>query len=123
LLERVLARSPDDYDVLRALAQGHLSAGGTQQALEYANRCCAVRPDEPEPFKLRMKVWQRLDKPTEALGDGMRALLLDAEDDAFRLEMAYWLRGVERLSLAEEFCRRLLKKQPGDPALRLFLAE
>src|SRR5438876_1547017 len=52
LLHQVLARSPDDYDVLRALAQGHLSANGAQEALDYANRCCALRPEEPEPFKL-----------------------------------------------------------------------
>src|SRR5690348_101103 len=54
VLQRALARDPDDYDAHQALAHGYFDAGQLDKALSHANRSCALRPEDAGAFRLRM---------------------------------------------------------------------
>src|SRR5262245_40736178 len=59
LLQRALERRPHDLEVVQALARGHLDAHNPAQAETCLGRWCELRPDDAEPFKLRLKLYGR----------------------------------------------------------------
>jgi tetratricopeptide (TPR) repeat protein len=134
LVRRALERSPDDLEVIRKLARGYHDADQLAEAESYLTRWCNLRPDEAEPYKLRMEArhklairapseaeTQRLQQ--EALADGQRALQLDPENDPVAQEVVWLSLSTGRFEEAERECRRCLKRQPNHPWLLFLLAK
>src|SRR5262245_32809717 len=74
LLERAFARDPDDAAVAAALARGYLDAGDDAAARPALDRWCRLRPDDPEPFRLRLALLRKDKKFEQAQADGLHLL-------------------------------------------------
>jgi predicted Zn-dependent protease len=134
ILRRTLERQAEDVAVLQALARGLLSSDKWRDAEPYLSRWCALRPDDTEPFKLRMDLHHRRGRaePTAAnkqrilelaLQDGQRVLEIEPHQDDVRQEVAWLCLSVGRYDDAERHCRRCLEQQPDYPWLLYLLAE
>jgi tetratricopeptide (TPR) repeat protein len=134
LLRRALERNPDDRDLVKALALGHVGAGQFAEAELHLSRWCAFRPDDAEPFKQRMVVRHHRARAAgnaadqqrmmaEAAADGQRALQLDPDDGPVAQEVIWLLVQVGRFEEADQLCRRCLKQQPDDLWLTYLLAK
>ncbi len=123
LLQHVLERSPDDLEVVEALARGHLAARDLARAEPYLSRWCDLQPDETTPFRLRLDVYRQLTLHTKALADARRVLELEPTDFAMRTRVIGLLFSRGRFAAAEQACREALHQRPDAPNLRLLLAE
>jgi predicted Zn-dependent protease len=133
LLRGALDRDPADVEVVKALALGHLGVGQLADAETDLSRWCTLRPDDPQPFKLRMDERHRRARAApaaddkqrllrEALADGQRVLRLDAGEDVAP-EVVWLLVQVGRFDEADRLCRRCRERQPDDAWLSFLLAK
>jgi predicted Zn-dependent protease len=129
-----LEQTPDDLDLVKALAVGLAATGQLIAAEPYVSRWCVLRATDAEPFKLRMDVRHRQARTITnaadrqrlmeaALADGQRALELDQLDDSVAREVIWLQLQVARFEEADPLCRRCLARQPGDPWLTYLLAK
>jgi tetratricopeptide (TPR) repeat protein len=127
LLDSALARDPRDVEVLTQLALGTLT-DEPDAAEGYLTRWSALRPGEPQPYRLRMALRhergrrersaaEQLRLLGEALDDGQRVLELEPDDDRIRREVVWLMLRVGRFADAEATCRICLARAPGDPWL------
>jgi tetratricopeptide (TPR) repeat protein len=123
LLKRLLDRSPNDLEVIQALAQGHARAGNEAKEQEYLDRWCELRPEEAEPLKFRMELHQRQRNFDKALADGLRLLKLDPADLGTRERVAGLYLFLGDLRAAEEQCLACLKQSPRSRPARFLLAD
>jgi Tfp pilus assembly protein PilF len=134
LLLQALARDRDDVEVISALAQGKLGGPDPAAAEKYLTRWCELRPQEAEPFRLRMDLrhriargkWSTADRMRvmeEAIADGHRVLELAPDNDPVRREVASMLLQVGRFAEAEQHLRGCLARVPADPTLRYQFAK
>jgi tetratricopeptide (TPR) repeat protein len=90
-LTAVLARDPDDADVLEAVIVARVRTEGLRVDLEPdLDRLCALRPDDPAPFRVRAELRNRMSRKDDALADALRVLELAPDDHAVR-KFAAWL--------------------------------
>ena len=123
LLHRALERHPDDIEVLQGLAQIEMAAQQPRDARIYLTRWCQLRPDDPEPYQLRMEAAiQSRDFP-EAAEDGLYVLRLQPDNEQVRRQVAPLLLITGQLDEAERQCRRCLLRQPDEPELCYLLAD
>jgi predicted Zn-dependent protease len=122
LLTAALQRNPDDAEVVEALARGYLADDDPRAAAHLA-RWAQLRPDQPEPVRLRLEFNRKHKHREEAFADGRR--LLDFEPDNPQLRRTVMNLGfsVGRFEEAEQLCRECLRRQPGDTGLLVMLAE
>jgi Flp pilus assembly protein TadD len=123
LLERAAARDPDDDAVAAALARGYLDAGDDEAARPALDRWCRLRPDDPEPFRLRMALLRKEKSFTVAQTDGLRLLALGDGDDDLVLTVARLSAAAGDYEKAEELSRRVLQSDPKRFDARSLLAQ
>jgi predicted Zn-dependent protease len=122
LLVRALEKGPDDPEVVEALARGYAEADDPR-AEPHLARWVALRPGQPEPLRQRMEFYRKRKQREEAYVDGRRLLELEPGNDQLRRTVMNLGFTVGRFEEAEQLCRDLLRRQPGDPALSVMLAE
>lgn len=123
LLERELARSPWNLDVIQALARGYLAREERSAALPVLDRWCALRPNDPEPFRLRLDAHQKEQRYEAAREDARQLAQLVPEDPKMPLMVASLSFSAGNLESAERDCRAVLKLQPRRRDARRLLAE
>jgi predicted Zn-dependent protease len=122
-LLRLFERDPNDLTVVVALATGHLNSNRlVADAEPYLSRWCALEPNNPEPFRLRMDLWLRLQRRDRALADGQRVLELEPSHFELRKAVAWLLLSEGRFAEADAECRRCLESHPDSPPLRYLAA-
>src|SRR5262249_55393774 len=77
LLKGVLERTPNDLEVIQALARGYVAIDNRPEAETYLGRWCALEPDVARPYQARMEFWEGIEKWDRALADGQRVLELE----------------------------------------------
>jgi Tfp pilus assembly protein PilF len=133
LLLAALDRDGADAEVLAALARLKFKGPDPASALPLLTRWCDLKPEEAEPYRLRMDLrhrtargrWgaaDRLRDMEQAADDGRRVLELEPANDAVRREVAWLLLQVGRYEEAERECRISLRSTPGDGWLHYLLA-
>lgn len=122
-LQGVLARSPRDPAVLAALVTGYLHEEDTAAALPLLDRWCELRPNDPEPLRLRMDLHRKEQRFDAALADALRLLDLDPDSDTLPLTVAGLSFSAGDFAQAEKRCRELLARQPRRRDARRLLAE
>ena len=122
LLTRVAERHPRDAPVARALALGYLSTDRLAEAETYFGRWCAARPEDPEAYDQRIKLWVRWSRLGNAVEDARRLLELQPENRKLRQQLPRWLMILGRFEEAEQECRRFLQTWPDDPWVLLIQA-
>jgi predicted Zn-dependent protease len=123
LLKRVLERTPEDVEVIEALARGHLDARKLSDAEPHLSRWCELRPDDPTPLRLRLDVYRKLTQPAKALADARRLLELEPTDAEMRRQVRTLSFSAGRFADAEQACREALRERPEEPDLLRFLAQ
>jgi predicted Zn-dependent protease len=121
-LHRALERSPDDVPILEELVRGHLKTDDKVAALPLLDRWCRLRPEDAEPFRLRMQALRQT-KPAGALADGLHLLQRNPQDVGLRLRVAGLHFATGDFALAEKECRDVLRREPGRTAATRLLAE
>ncbi|MCI0463400.1 MAG: tetratricopeptide repeat protein [Gemmataceae bacterium] len=127
-LRVALEHDPDNSELLRTLALGLLGTQKLAEADQVLTRWREVRPEEAEPYRLRMDLrhqsaqqvkpgalQQRLQEL--ALADGQRVLELDPDDDSTAQKVVWLCLGIGRFEEADRVCRRYRARQPDDPWL------
>jgi predicted Zn-dependent protease len=122
LLKQALERDPDDAEVAEALARGYLAAHDPQVTV-YLSRWVRLRPDDPEPLRLRMEFARKHTQREEAYADGRRLLDFEPDNQQLRRTVMNLAFSVGRFEEAELLCRECLLRQPGDTVLPVTLAE
>jgi tetratricopeptide (TPR) repeat protein len=133
LLRLALEYDPDNAELLKPLAIGLLSTERPDETELVLTHWCHVRPDQAEPFRLRMdlrhKSAQRV-KPLDeqqrlkalALADGRRVIELDPNDDSTARKVVWLCLASSQFEDADRVCRRYLQRQPDDPELHFLQA-
>ncbi|HET6574967.1 MAG TPA: tetratricopeptide repeat protein [Fimbriiglobus sp.] len=130
-LRLALEYDPDNAELLKPLAVGLLRSDDPAEAEPVLTHWCQVRPEQVEPYRLRMDLRHRSAqraKPVAeqqrlkelALEDGRRALELEPDDDATARKVVWLCLAGSRFEEADRLCRRFRQRQPDDPEL-LFL--
>jgi len=122
LLTRVAERHPRDAPVARALALGYLSTDRLAEAETYFGRWCAARPEDPEAYDQRIKLWVRWSRLGNAVEDARRVVELQPDNRKLRQQLPRWLMILGRFQEAESECRRFLHSWPDDPWVLLVQA-
>jgi tetratricopeptide (TPR) repeat protein len=122
LLKRVAERHAKDAPVARALALGYLSSDRLVEAETYFARWCAVRPADPEPYEMRIKLWLRRSRITNVVDDARRVVELQPDNRKLRQQLPRWLLILGRFQEAESECQRFLHSWPDDPWVLLVQA-
>ena len=127
-LRVALEHDPNNIELLRALALGLLDTEKLDEADRVLTHWCAVRPEDAEPYRLRMDLRhnsaQRAKPGAErqrlqelALADGQRVLELASNDDSTAQKVVWLCLGIGRFDEADQVCRRYRERQPDDPWL------
>jgi tetratricopeptide (TPR) repeat protein len=122
-LRQALRRDPRDLEVIQALARGSLDAEDRPRAEEYLTAWCALRPDDPEPRRLRMQAYARDERHEDALADARWLLQKEPDSPDARRQVASLLFSLGRFDEAEREYRAVLAQRPDDPNVLLLLAE
>jgi tetratricopeptide (TPR) repeat protein len=122
LLKQALGRNPDDAETAEALARGYLAADDPQAAA-YLARWARLRPDQPEPVRLRLEFNRKHKQRDEAFADGRRLLEFEPNNQQLSRTVMNLGFSIGRFEEAEQLCRECLRRQPGDTGLLVMLAE
>jgi tetratricopeptide (TPR) repeat protein len=122
LLMQALERNPADAEVVESLARGHLAAADPRAAVHLAH-WAKLRPDQPEPVRLRMEFCRKHKQREEAFADGKRLLDFEPDNQQLRRTVMNLAFSVGRFEEAEPLCRECIRRQPGDTGLLVMLAE
>jgi predicted Zn-dependent protease len=122
-LVQALQRKPDDFAVVQALAVGNLMVNKPEQAESYLNQWCALRPQDPEPFRFRLTMRLNDRRVTEALPDGEHLLELEPNKIEVHSQMAGIFMLAGHPADAEREFRYCLTRAPGNPELQYLLAD
>jgi predicted Zn-dependent protease len=123
LLLRLHERDPDDVAVVRALALGHIATHQVPEAEAFLDRWCALRPDTPEPFRLRFDLEQRLHKVGQAITDAEALLRFKPDDYPTRKTLAELLLLNGDSEGAEKEARRCYQARRDDVDVWFLLAK
>ena len=122
LLKRALEREPDEVEIVEALARGYIRERDPANAEAYLGKWVQLRPDAPEPRKLRMEFYQQAKKLEEAYPDAQKLLSLDPGNSQLRRTVMGLAFGLGEFASAEEHCRSLIRDFPKDDGLQVMLA-
>ena len=128
MLRLALEYDPDNIELLKPLAVGLLGTENPAEADLVLTHWCQVRPEQAEPYRLRMDLRhqsaQRVKPLAEqqrlkelALEDGRRVIELDPDDDSTARKVVWLCLASGRFEDADRVCRRYLQRQPDDPEL------
>ncbi|MCI0379067.1 MAG: tetratricopeptide repeat protein [Gemmataceae bacterium] len=123
ILKKVHERDPNDVEVVTALAQGFLASGKNADAERMLARWIALRPNEVEPLKLRLKFLRVHERHAEAAADADRILALNPKDEEVRGRLPGLLFSAGRFEEAENACRQALAKTPKATSLLQLLSQ
>jgi predicted Zn-dependent protease len=123
VLREALARNPDDVEVLDSLARGYTAADRPLDAEPCLSELIRLRPNSAEYLRLRWDLHRKLKRWELAYADARRLLeLVPGDEDLRRKTMGdAFVSG--HFADAEDLCRGLLAKNPGDRKLTGMLAE
>ncbi len=129
-LRLALEHDPDNRELLRTLVSALFGMEKLVEAEAVLTHWCQVRPEDAEPYRIRMDLRHRVLKfepgtarqvvEETALADGQRVIELEPDDDATARKVVWLCLGSGRFQEADRVCRRYLERQPDDPEL-LFL--
>jgi Tfp pilus assembly protein PilF len=122
-LRQALQRDPRDLDVIQALARGSLDAEDPARAEEYLTAWCGLRPDDPEPRRLRMKAYTKDERHEDALADARWLLQREPDSPDARRQVGALLFSLGRFDEAEREYRTVLAQRPDDRNVILLLGE
>lgn len=123
LLQRSLARHPQDVEVVRTLALGYLGLGRNADAEPLLSRWCELQPQDAEPFRRRMEFYRDRRQFPLAVADGLRVLEFEPNNVEVGKDVAPMLLITGRLEEAEREARRWLQQAPDNPRLLYLLAD
>lgn len=127
-LRLALKYDPDNIELLKPLAVGLLRSDDLAEAELVLTRWCQVRPEQAEPYRLRMDLRHRSAQRVKlvaeqqrlkelALEDGRRVIELDPDDDSTARKVVWLCLASGQFEDADRVCRRYLPRQPDDPEL------
>jgi tetratricopeptide (TPR) repeat protein len=129
-LRLALEHDPGNSELLRTLVHALFGMDKLVEAEAVLTHWCQVRPEDAEPYRLRMDLRHRVLQfepgtarqrvEESALADGLRVIELEPGDDATARKVVWLCLGCGRFQEADRVCRRYLERQPDDPEL-LFL--
>jgi len=123
-LVAALERDPADRDVVKALAVGKMSADTPlTDAVPYLSRWAELESENPQPLKLRLRIWGQLKDLGRAIPDAFRLLELEPGDLEVRKTVVYLLLHSERFEEARRHCQAGKALAPGDPEWGYLLAK
>lgn len=122
VLREALARNPDDVDVLDGLARGYLAADRPLEAEPCLSELIRLRPSSAEYLRLRWNTYRKLKQWEPAYADARRLLELDPADEDLRRKTMFESFTAGHFADAEDLCRGLLVKYPGDRKLTGMMA-
>jgi predicted Zn-dependent protease len=122
LLRRVYDRHPDNVRIVRALGLGYLEAHRFDEAEEFLNRWCALRPREAEPFRRRIELWMPQLKTSRAVADVQTVLQIQPDDLRGRQILAQLLFLDARVDEAELEAAKCLQEDPGNKEILHLIA-
>jgi predicted Zn-dependent protease len=114
---------PDNVAVTRALALGYLH--NTRQIPEtrkFLDRWCEMRPDDPEPFRQRLRFWLIQEMVDPAISDAEHVLKLRPNDAETREGLVQLLLTAGRYQEAEKEGLRSFQDNPKNIGLWYVLA-
>ena len=121
LARKALTLSPNDLNVLLAVAQLELTGRNFAEARKYLNRAALLHPRSSEVFSTMAIVENAEGNPTAALSNLQRARTLSPESSTVLGQLAVTAMRVNQAALAVEVAKDLLTREPNDPeALYLF---
>jgi tetratricopeptide (TPR) repeat protein len=123
VLRRAWQLYPHDWQVARALAVGYIRSDREAKAEPCVSRWCALRPDAVEPFRLRFALYQDLQRPEQAIADGLRVLELDPANADVCRDVVRLLWQCGRCAEVENVLGRCLAENPDHPGLLYLRAE
>ncbi len=120
-----LTEHPDDPALLRALSVVLLGAGGGrhEEGLAAAEAACALQPDREHPHRLRALHLSMLDRHSEAVEAGHRAVQISPVDPFAATGYARVLQRAGRLADAQQVARRVVELAPHDAGSHFLLAD
>lgn len=105
-----LARDPDDAELTEALVVWSMRAGKPFAEYEpHLDRLCALRPDDPAPWRTRAEQRIHNGRAADGIADGLRALDLAPDDHALRRLVATTALDAGDLDVAARELERLLQ--------------
>ena len=114
-------RNPADAEATELLARGYLAAGRLADAEAALTDWAALRPDDPEPVRLRMGLYRDRRQFDRAYADALRLLALQPGSAAARWEVTQVAYSAGEFAKVEELCRAGLAA--GEGRYRVPLAE
>lgn len=120
-LVELAARNPDDLDVREGLVKGYVATEKFVEAEPHADRLIELKPQNPDYYRLRIKVHKPLTHLDALYADTIRVAELDPSNENRRaaLDQSF---ASGRFAEAEAYCLPLLKEAPKDRVLRSRLA-
>lgn len=123
LLRQCMERSPNDVEILAALAKGYFAADRKSSADECVTRWLDNAPTDSEALLLRIDLYRELGQLEKAVRDTSRLIAIDSTNLAWRRKRLRVLFDACRFAEAEKECQLCLQTKPGDASLLRFLAE
>jgi Flp pilus assembly protein TadD len=118
---RLLARSPDDAEVLRLLALAHDVAGDPAEAVSWARRAVAAAPDHARAHVALSRTLRGARRFQDAAVAAYEALRLAPNDPSAARSYAVALKDAGHWREAQWAARRAVELSPTDPASHLTL--
>jgi tetratricopeptide (TPR) repeat protein len=116
-------RHPRNVEIVRALALGYFDTRRYPEAETFLKQWCELRPEDAEPYRRRLDLWNRQQNVTAALADTEQILRLDPGDFETRLLRVNLLVLDGQYATAGQEAVRALRIRPNNVQLQYFLAK
>jgi Flp pilus assembly protein TadD len=123
LLRRTLTGSPNDLEIVKALALGELESGKTKEADLSLARWGELAPQDIEPWQRRFELHLQSGQDDEALAEAHQLVEMQPGDPELGQKAVMFFLSRDRSDEALWAARRCLLEHPGHPQLRYLLAE
>jgi hypothetical protein len=112
-LEAILARNPDDVEVLSAMISARIRSRGLAIDQEPdLDRLCSLSPGDPTPLRIRSELRVRIGRKADALADALRVVELEPNDHTTRRRAAWLAVDLGERDIAERELTLLLRDSP-----------
>jgi predicted Zn-dependent protease len=122
-LRHAWERSPEDVEILQALAQVYLSGEDPAAAEPLLIHWAELRPEDAEPRKRLLQLYRQQQKYESALAAAREVLQREPDNPTVQRRLAELCISTGHFDEAEQALGPCLQRQPRDRGLRLLLAE